>query len=281
MQRSLRKMPTVTDGKPQLHQSALDMLSKCGEQYYRRYVLGEKIPPGVAMVIGSATHKSIETNLAEVVRGNAMLPVEQVADVARDELEGLWKSGVSLSDEELAAGMKAVKGGAIDTAVALSRLHRTDLAPTLTPTAVERKFVIKLEGFPLDLAGQIDIQEGTARIRDTKTAAKSPSQADADDSIQFTMYGLAAKVLDGAGPTEFALDALVKTKVPKVATLKTTRTDDDYQMLLRRVERAATIIEKGAFVPARTTDWWCSKRFCGFWSTCPFSSRPVTVGAGS
>src|SRR3990167_6950934 len=142
----------MPDPKPQLHQSGLDMLSKWGEQYYRRYVKGEKIPPAVAMVIGSATHKSIQVNLTSVIQGSELLSVEQVQDVARDELEGLWKSGVALSEEEIVTGLKAVKGDAIDTAVALSALHRTDLAPKLQPTAVERKFVIKLDGFPLDLA---------------------------------------------------------------------------------------------------------------------------------
>lgn len=263
--------------KPQLHQSALTTLSNCGVQYYRRYILGEKIPPAVAMVVGSATHKSIEMNLAAVIRGDAMLPVEQVKDVARDELEGLWKSGISLSDEELKEGMKAVKGAAIDTAIALSALHRTDLAPSLMPTAVERKFVLKLDGFPMDLAGQIDIQEGAARIRDTKTAAKSPSQTEADDSLQLTMYGLAAKVIDGIPPAEFALDALVKTKEPKLKTLKTTRTNSDFEMLLRRVERAVKVIESGAFQPAKPTDWICSRRFCGFWNSCEFASRPTSV----
>lgn len=258
------------------------MLSKCGEQYYRRYVKGEKVPPRVAMAIGSAGHKSIESNLKAVINSGEMLPVEQVQDVARDELEGIWKSGVALTKEEMAVGMKAIKGGAIDTAVALSALHRTDLAPKLKPTHVERKFVIKLDGFPLDLAGQIDIQESTARIRDTKTAAKSPSQAEADDSLQLTMYGLATKVIDGESPSEFFLDALVKTKEPKVVSVPTKRTNENYEMLLRRVERAALILEKGAFTPARTTDWWCSEKWCGYWDSCPFAQkRPISVGAGS
>ena len=242
---------------------------------------GEKIPPGVAAAIGSATHKSIEVNLAAKIQGGELLPVEWLQEVARDELEGIWKGGIKLDKDELAKGMKALKGEAIDTAVALSGLHRTNLAPSLEPTHVERKFVIKLDGYPLDLAGTIDIQEGTKRIRDTKTAAKSPPQSDADTSLQLTMYGLAAKVIDGQAPEEFALDALVKTKEPKVVSLKATRTDSDYEMLLRRVERATTIIESGAFTPARPTDWWCSEKWCGYWSTCPFASRPVTVAMGS
>jgi hypothetical protein len=263
--------------KPQLHQSSLDMLFKCGEQYYRRYILGEKIPPGIALVVGSATHKSIEKNLTAKIKTGELLSVEQVKDVARDELEGMWKSGIRLDEEELKRGIQAIKGEAIDIAVSLSTLHRTDLAPILAPTHVERKFVVKLDGYPMDLSGTIDIQEGAKRIRDTKTAAKSPSQGDADSSLQLTMYGLAAKVVDGVAPQEFALDGLVKTKTPKVVTLKTTRTDEDYQMLLRRVERSIAIIEKGAFTPARPTDWWCSRKWCGYWDSCPFAARPVSV----
>src|SRR3990167_5757448 len=124
----------MPDPKPQLHQSGMDMLFKCGEQYYRRYVKGEKIPPGIAAVIGSATHKSIEANLSAKIQGGELLPVEWVQQVARDELEGIWKGGIKLDKDELAKGMKALKGEAIDTAVALSGLHRTNLAPSLEPT---------------------------------------------------------------------------------------------------------------------------------------------------
>lgn len=264
--------------KPQLHQSGLEMLSKCGEMYDRRYNRGEIIPPGIAQIVGRSTHKSVELNLAAKIRTGELLPVEQIKDIARDELEGEFQRGVALDREERERGLAAVKGEAIDTTIALSTLHRTDLAPKLIPTAVERKFVIKLEGYPLDLAGTIDIQEGMMRIRDTKTANKTPPQADADNSIQLTMYGLAAKVIDGVAPGEFILDALVKTKTPKQVSLVTTRTADDFQMLLRRVERAITVIEKGAFQPARTTDWWCSLKFCGYAANCPFyQKRPVSV----
>ncbi len=263
--------------KPQLHQSAMNMLSRCGQQYFYRYVEKKIIPPGVALVIGSSTHKSVEADLQCQIENGELLTVEQVKDIARDEFEGRWFKGVSLNKEEGERGLKAVKGEAIDTTVSLAELHRVDLAPKLKPTAVERKWVVKLDGYPMDLSGTIDIQEGAERIRDTKTAAKSPVATAADDSLQLTMYGLAVKVIDNQAPQEFVLDTLVKTKTPKTVTQISYRTDADYQMILRRVERSIEIIDRQAFYPADPSNWACSERFCGYWNICPFAKRPVTI----
>ena len=54
----------TSDKKPQLHQSHLEMLSKCGEQFRRIYLGGEKAMPGVALLVGKATHKAAEISLS-------------------------------------------------------------------------------------------------------------------------------------------------------------------------------------------------------------------------
>lgn len=265
--------------KPQLHVSMLDMLSRCGEQFRRRYGSRfgwndkeEIIPPSVAIVTGIATHKSIERNLSEKIATGTYLPVEAVKDFARDQVTGLWTQEVFLSDEER-ENQKEVKGESINTAIVLSELHASTIAPVIEPKASERKWVVEMEGYPYDLAGTIDIETTDGAVRDTKTSGKTPAITAADDSNQLTMYSLAKKVCDGEAPTNLYLDYLVKTKTPKVVTFSTTRTPADHEMILRRIERATEIIEKGAFIPANPTDWWCSKKFCGYHATCPFAKR--------
>ena len=99
----------VEKKRPQLHASTLEM--KCMEQIRRRFIEGEIIPPGVAMVVGTGTHKSIEKNLTSKIVWDELLPVEEVADIARDEVNQAWESSeIRLEPEELEKGLKVVKG---------------------------------------------------------------------------------------------------------------------------------------------------------------------------
>lgn len=264
--------------RPQLHISAIDTLSKCGEMFRRRYIEKEIRPPGVSLITGTATHRSVQKNLTAKLETGVMLPEEAVCEIARDALNEEWDKGVFLDDEEKSTGENAARGDAVDKAVRLSRLHRSSKAPSLTPTHVERQFVIELAGYPTDLAGCIDVQEGTACIRDTKTSKKSPSADTAEESDQLSMYAMAVRALDGRFPDRVALDYLVDLKrEQKVVTLESTRTADDCAPLLRRVEIAVEAIEKGVFVPARQSDWWCNKRYCGYHDSCRYVRRPTSI----
>jgi hypothetical protein len=260
--------------RPQLHYSALMMLSKCGEQLRRRYIEGDIVPPGIAAVVGTATHSSVRANLSEKIQSGRLLTPTDAMAIARDQLNEEWEKGVLINDEERSRGIKALRGEAVDKVVRLAGAHAERIAPILTPTHVERSWLIELRGFPMDLAGCIDIQEGSISVRDTKTSAKSPSADAADKSEQLTVYSMAVSVLDGAPPRSVALDYLVDLKRgTKVQCLVSHRTREDFEPVLRRVENAAYAIEKGVFVPARADDWWCSRTWCGYYDTCKYVRR--------
>lgn len=256
-----------------IHQSQLRTLYRCGEQYRRRYIEGEKIPPSVAAITGTATHKSVEENLRYKIGTGGLLERDVVQDLARDTLVSKWDEGVLLDLDEINKGEGAVKAAALDTAVALAGCHHESLAPIIQPVSVERYFEVDLAGY-CTLAGTIDVEE-KGRVRDTKTAAKAPSQGDADTSEQLTVYSLARRI-EGTLPGDVCLDALVKTAKPKAVTIHSTRTDADLEMQLRRIEVAVDVIERGVFLPTDPSNWWCSARFCGYHSTCRFAKHPVT-----
>lgn len=267
--------------KPALSISALDMLSKCGEQYRRRYVEGDKIAPGVSMLVGRGVDKSVDKNLTSKIQTKTLLSVEEIQEAARDTVSQEWdQGGVTLSDDELRTGIKAVRAAAIDKAVRLSKLHAEKAAPSLNPTHVQRKWTVELKGYPADIMGVIDIQEGAATVRDTKTSAKSPREDEAHLSDQLTLYALASKVLDGQAPAKVALDYLVDTQTPRHVIRESTRDDADFRVMLRRIDTAMAAIDKGVFVPARQSDWWCSRRWCGYFNSCPYARQPKSLVIG-
>ncbi len=267
--------------KRQLHVSGLSMLSKCGEQFRRRYLEGERIPPGVSLVMGTAVHRSVAANLEAKIASGSLLPAEQVQDIARDALAAEWEKGVALEDDYAELGEKKAAAVATDTAVALAKLHHAEAAPGIQPTHVERPWVLEIEGLPVQLAGTIDIQEGLRRIRDTKTSGKAPAADAAATSLQLTTYALAIRQHDGRCPDAVGLDYLIHTKTPKLVQIEARRTDADFAHLLERVYQASRMIEAGLFMPAPIDAWWCSPRWCGYHATCRFAARPVTVAAAN
>jgi hypothetical protein len=270
--------------KPKLHWSQISMLCKCGQQFCFRYVKGIIRPPAVALIVGSATHVSIERNLKNKMEKKVLLPDEEVRQVAADDLNRRWQDEgadlSSLDEDELGKGEKELRGEAVDMAVSLASLHNRELAPTIEPIHIERKWDVAIDGFPCDLQGTIDCQEnggltaGT-RIRDVKTSKRSPPKDKAEKDEQLTMYSMAAKVLDGTIP-ELSMDFLVKTKEPKVVVQNTKREQADFEPLLARIAAASRCIETGVFMPCAPDHWCCSPRFCGYFGQCQFvKSRKV------
>jgi len=261
--------------------SQLDTLTKCGQQWYFRYVEGLRMPPGVRMVIGSAVDGSVNRNLQTKIETDELMPTEAVAETARDVLNEAWsRNGVELDPEEKELGIKKVKGAAIDRSVGLAVHHAEQLAPGLRPVQVQRKFEIDLIGYDTTFLGYIDIDEGT-RIRDTKTTRKGKGQVkdDVHISTQLTAYALAKKVIDGKIPKAVKLDFVFdrydnkRDREPQHETFTARRTTADFQPLLNRVERAIEVIESGAFMPAPPGSWWCHPKWCGYWAVCPWVNK--------
>lgn len=263
-----------------LSPSALDMLSRCGEQYRFRYIEGLRIPPAVNMIVGRAVDQSVNVNLQTKIATGGLLEPDVVRDVAAETCSNEFDpANITLDEEERSRGIDAVRGEAIDKSVRLARLHHAEVAPAISPVHVQRRWELEVAGRDATIRGIVDVDEGPGHVRDTKTSKKAPTASAADDSEQLTAYALAHRVLDGAQEVEVALDHLVDLKTPKVVTLRSRRAMPDFERFLARVDRGLLAIRAGIFVPARPTDWWCSERWCGYHDRCPFARRPVQVAA--
>ena len=258
--------------KPQLHVSALGM--KCMEAFRRRYIMGEKIPPGVRMIVGTGTHRGVDADMKHKIETGELLPLDAVTDATRDGLNAAWeREGVTLEPEELARGMKLIRGEAVDKAVRLVKLHHTETAPKIKPIHAERAWSLEIAGKPFDFVGQIDIQEEGA-VRDTKTSAKTPSADCAEKSLQLKAYAMAVKALDGKIPEKVSLDYLIDNKTPKAATFYYAPDAEDFSLVLNRLDTVAYAMEKGVFVPVEPDHWCCDPKWCGYFDSCKYVRRP-------
>jgi hypothetical protein len=269
--------------KTQLHVSGLNLLSRCGIAFEYRYL--RRVPEirSVSLAVGSAVDRAVTADLTEKKDSGKLLRADEVQDIARDALLEEWQRGdIVVNEEDAEDGWSGSKGDAVDASVDMAGFHHKAAAPAIEPTAVQRKWVLDINGLDLQLAGTIDIQEGLQSLRDTKTSAKSPVRDLADKSLQLTTYSLAVRQIDGAIPEAVGLDYIVRTpkrKELKLVQLESKRTDADMSHLVRRIEQAARVIRSGMFSPAPPDAWWCSKKFCSYWAVCPFAARPVSVAA--
>ena len=251
--------------------SKIRLLQLCGEAFRRKYIEGERSWYGTAAAIGIATHKSAEEDLNNKLSFCNLLPDESIADYAADSFELIWDTeDIELTKEEKEDRF-GVHDRAKDQVIQLAELHHKDLAPTIDPLQIEERLELQVEGVPLTLVGYADVIETDNTIRDLKTRGKTPKATDAQDDIGLQFYSLIQDV-KGYRPKELALDVLVKTKQPKRVTV-TSPAQKDHDATLGRIERAAQIIQSGAYMPAEPTHWKCSEKFCEFFDDCRWGRR--------
>ena len=94
-------------------------------------------------------------------------------------------------------------------------------------------------------------------IFEFKTAASTPSQTEADSSIQLTAYALAYHFLYDQPPESLCLVALVKTQQPKVISLQTIRCQKEFHNLVEMGIEIARAIEANIFYRNCETRWGC------------------------
>lgn len=260
----------VSHAKPHLSASQLESFCRCPEAYRRRYAEGEIIPPGIAMLVGSGFHRGAEANMRQKVESREDMPAKEIVDMAVAGFEAEIGKGYILNDAEASVGSEIVIGEAKDSVATFAQLHAKEQAPDYQPIMVEHPVRIELPG-PRDLVGIIDLADEQQRVTDFKTGGRRKSQEDADGSVQLTVYAAAFQVETGSPPSEVRLDTAVKTKTKMYRDVITsTRDADDFAALASRINVVTDAIDRGSFPPATPGAWWCSSRFCGYYSTCPF-----------
>ena len=258
--------------------SRINSIDKCGYQYHLYRNLKIVLAPGFAQTRGKVIHKPIEKNMLHKLKTGDLLPVEQVMQIASDEIDAAYKGPMTLDGDYAELTLEQARSRTKDEVVGLAKLHATDLAPVITPRDVEVKVTLEAsEALPVKLVGVIDLvtDEG---IRDTKTKAKAPPEMLAHESGQLSCYHLLHLAHYKTAPTQLGLDVLWRTPgkgICKSKTLWTTRDVKDLEVFIARANAALRAIEAEIFLPAPEDSWACTKKFCGYTEQCPyFAGRP-------
>ena len=252
-----------------LSTSQLGMFQRCGEQWRRRYIEGEIIPPGIAARIGSGVHRAAELNWREKLASGRDLPLDAVQDAAADAYYAELQNGVFIPPDERSEATIAMAEGK-DTAVRLATVMRNELAPHIQPQLIEHRVVLDI-GLELPVVTILDLYTREGSLHDLKTASKSWTEDKAHASLQPTLYRESVRAVTGTYPARIAFDVLVNTKKgASLQTLETIRTDDDMRIITIQFQLMLNSIHAGIFPPAMAESWHCSPRWCGYYYTCPY-----------
>lgn len=258
--------------KRHLSPTQLNMLACCGEQYRRRYMEGERIPPGVAMLQGSAMHEAAAVNFRQKKSSRKDLRVEEMVEMADATfIERIRNDGLWLTEEEQSRGQDVVVEEGRGRARVFAECHAEYQAPEYQPELVEEKYIIPLPG-DYDLMGILDLADEEKRVVDFKTASRKKNPDEADKSVQLTTYAAIYKHKTGDFASEILLDVAVQTAAGNTCrqVQRTNRAFGDFQALVNRIKSAARIIKAGAFMPAEAGWYGCNPKWCGYHRSCPF-----------
>jgi len=249
---------------------------KCGEAYYRRYVLEQKIPSSTFSAQGRSVHKAAEV-LHNSIIGGAPVTLEQMVQVYSDQHEAEMVDAVSIDDEPDPGKLK-------DVGISLTRrYHKVAMGdstddvtgkpvPAVVPIAAERvvRTLLTCENSdPIPFMAVIDLEEAD-RISDLKTKRKAASQAEADNSLQLSLYAHIT------GKPHVTLDQLIKpTKTMGVRFIRTAAVRSKRETLhaVDIVAESATDIAAGRFRKTDPNNWWCTEKWCPYWNDCRGKAR--------
>ncbi|HXY01018.1 MAG TPA: ATP-dependent DNA helicase, partial [Candidatus Limnocylindrales bacterium] len=255
----------VRDGlHTRLSASAIDTYQRCGLQFKLDRDWHIPAKPAAAMQYGASMHRVLKTYFDSVRLGRPKSDEETIELFRQD----LAEAGIAEKyQHELYE-----KQGINQLREFLTSLR---LLPALQVLHTEQPFEIRMG--PVTVIGRIDRidrrADGSVAIVDYKTGKARP-QEDADDSLQLSLYAIAAQEKWGYKVGElifFNLDG----NVPVI----TTRSEADLLSARERVDAAAKGVAAGVF-DAKPGNH-CN--FCAYRSLCPEKEKriPRTIAIGT
>ena len=278
-------MPSYEIPNNHFSASSLGMLLRCPMQYKFKYIDGLTIPPGAALITGSAMHRTLETYYRDAMTSSQRLTGKQAAELAVSSLDEVLEEGENTvtADE---------RENAIHDLTGLAETYVDEVARHIVPLAVEEEVHYTAEcGVDilayLDLRRQLNDVKATEDgvmdnegICDYKITGRKWTIDQLRNSLQFNLYALAT----GIGDIEIhnmLKDVKVNKRLPKKApvdgvtdissnlrVLHHVFDGSDAEHLEGLIEGAAKLVSSGIFMPCSLDSWCCNETWCGYYSRC-------------
>ncbi len=250
-------MPPAAGMASGLSASSIEMYEKCPLRFKleREWNLPRDVP--AALHYGAAMHRVLRT-FYDAQRYEREVDDADLLEQFRADLAAAGIADRYQYDLYMRQGMEQLRR--------FFEVARSASPPEVLET--ECRFEIQVGS--AKLAGRVDRMDrtgpDTVAIVDYKTG-KPQSQEDADESLQLSLYALAAREMWGKRAERLILHNL-ETNLPVI----TRRNDAELEEAKLRVQKAAEGIAQGKFAPR--VGYQC--RFCPYRNLCPATEKTVT-----
>ena len=253
-----------------LSPSSVGMGLRCGEQFRRRYIMGEVIPPGVSAGRGRGFHKAVEVNFRHKILSGSDLPVSDLTDAARDAFVHAFRNGVHMARHEVSSRV-GILNEMLNQTVRLTEVFRKDLAPKIQPEKVEIKLKADV-GLSVPMVGRLDFTQAGHKLDDLKTAGRSWPKNKGSKELQPPFYAYLYGRNYGVFPRTFGYHILVYTPTGQIKKQRFNVRVDRKSIGAAMAKAGAVyrMAEAGMFPPADPGSWVCDEKWCGYWHTCPY-----------
>ena len=216
-------------------------------------------PSGGAALVGKALGAALTAYFAARIAGQA-LSLRDADDIYLAEFDDGTPTAFFKLNEPAAELRRQGRQALV------AYLHR--VAPSLRPTAVERRVELRFGGaVEWSVIGYLDVEEPDTVI-DVKLRGRHVSQAEADHSAQASLY-LLARLLEHRPARRFAFHSIRRgAKGVDIAIVATERSSGQLEAFERRIAQTAREIARCA----ETGDWPYTARRAG-------GARPASTAA--
>ncbi len=240
-----------------LSSSAIENFRKCPQQYAFSYLWSLKEGPRATLSFGSVMHTTIKRFLGQLKKGTK-LPFEEVQRIYETE----WSSA-GYEDEYQEAEYKK------DGLEQLQAFHASMIAEPPNILEQEKGFELPLENDVI-LVGRMDqvnsLGRSNVEIVDYKTG-KPRKEADAQKSLQLSIYALAAREIFDWNPVRLVFHYLQNNSI--LVTARDSKQIDDAEKI---VQETAADIRAKQFPPK--PGFAC--RSCAYTLICPAHEESLT-----
>ena len=250
------ELPVLAGLHTRLSASAVDTYERCGLQFKleRDWRLASR--PAAAMQYGAAIHRVLKTYFDSVSLGRPKTD-DELIDLFRVDLAGTKIQEAYQHDLYEKQGIEQLR----------DFLTVARSLPPLQVLHTEQSFEIRVGATVV--AGRIDRidrrADGSVAVVDYKTG-KARDQEDADESLQLSLYAIAAREKWG-----YNVGALIFHNLAENVPVITTRTEAQLAGARGRVEAAAQGIADGKF--EAKPGMHCN--FCSYRSLCPVKEKRI------
>lgn len=249
-----------------LSYSQISMFLKCGEQYRRRYVLGEIIPPSIAMLKGGSVHKGIEYNHRYKLEHGTEAKKKDVVEVSLLSLDRSIADGGTSEPIRDANKLTREIGDICDYYVG-------EVSPTYMPKLVEQTFEYPItpRGNKKKMVAILDCVDTNNKIIDYKISRRILNVP--ANPMQLVIYYSAMVHNLNQMPSGVQYNTIIHNKSGTKMEIESYDIgwfDGKHDSVVRMIDTVAYSIEAGIFTPASPLCWWCSEKMCGYYKTCRY-----------